>query len=193
MGNGRERKEGEGAQARESVPQGHAIPRPYFPPGRWKPSSCSAGMPAASGRRQDTAFIRAFGQADTEKVRAIWNRVVEDGAAFPQAEDLSKEEAEKFFARQACTGIAVEEDSGEIAGMSILHPGSIARAGCAVREGERGHHIGEAREKSCLARAKAYGLRILQFNAAAASNHPAQKRYEKLGFVRLGTIPGEFL
>ena len=57
-----------------------------------KQTSYRAGMPVPSGRRKDTgAFIRAFGQADTKEVRAIWNRAVDDGAAFQQVEDLTKE------------------------------------------------------------------------------------------------------
>mgnify|MGYP000379238871 CR=1 FL=1 len=39
---------------------------------------------------------------------------------------------------------------------------------------------------------KNFGFRILQFNAVVKSNAGALKLYEKLGFVRLGTIPKGF-
>lgn len=37
------------------------------------------------------------------------------------------------------------------------------------------------------------GFRILQFNAVVRSNTRALRLYEKMGFVRLGIIPGGFL
>ena len=43
--------------------------------------------------------------------------------------------------------------------------------------------------KHCMKMGKKFGFRILQFNAVVKSNAGALKLYEKLGFVRLGTIP----
>ena len=47
--------------------------------------------------------------------------------------------------------------------------------------------------RHCLQKGRELGFRILQFNAVVASNTPALRLYEKLGFTRLGTIPGGFL
>ena len=78
--------------SRGECPAGARDSASVLPPGRLKQTSYRAGMPVPSGRRKDTgAFIRAFGQADTKEVRAIWNRAVDDGAAFQQVEDLTKE------------------------------------------------------------------------------------------------------
>lgn len=44
----------------------------------------------------------------------------------------------------------------------------------------------------CLKTAKNMGFKILQFNAVVASNIHAIHLYERLGFVRLGEIPGGF-
>ena len=44
-----------------------------------------------------------------------------------------------------------------------------------------------------MQKGKELGFRILQFNAVVASNRYALRLYEKLGFIRLGTIPGGFL
>ena len=56
----------------------------------------------------------------------------------------------------------------------------------------RGLHIGEMLVKHCMKMGKKFGFRILQFNAVVKSNAGALKLYEKLGFVRLGTIPKGF-
>ena len=57
----------------------------------------------------------------------------------------------------------------------------------------RGRHIGETLVTHCMKKGKELGFRILQFNAVVATNGYALRLYEKLGFVRLGTIPGGFL
>lgn len=143
-------------------------------------------------------YIREFSDKDASAAAAIWNRVVDDGVAFPQLETLSEKEAAEFFNAQDFTGIAVDSDSGEIAGLYILHPnnigrcGHIANASYAVKFECRGNHVGEAIVKHSLEKAAELGFRLMQFNAVVAANHPALHLYEKLGFVRLGTIPGGF-
>lgn len=56
----------------------------------------------------------------------------------------------------------------------------------------RGLHIGEKLVKDCMEQGRRHGFRILQFNAVVESNIHARHLYERLGFVRLGTIPGGF-
>ena len=128
---------------------------------------------------------------------AIWNRVVEDGAAFPQTEPLTPEAGAAFFAEQTLTAVAVDED-GTVLGMYILHPnnvgrcGHIANASYAVATHARGRGVGEALVRDSLKQAKAHGFRIMQFNAVVATNTAALHLYEKVGFTRLGVIPKGF-
>lgn len=140
--------------------------------------------------------IRRYQEADIPAMAAIWNQVVEGGCAFPQEEGLTLPEASRFFASQSHCGVA--EQGERIAGLYILHPnnigrcGHIANASYAVDTSARGCGIGEALVRNSMDRAAALGFRILQFNAVVAQNHPAIRLYERLGFVRLGTIPGGF-
>lgn len=130
---------------------------------------------------------------------AIWNEVVEAGQAFPQLEALDLESGRAFFAAQSFTGIAVDSVSGAVCGLYILHPNNVGRCGhiCnasyAVATAARGQGVGELLVRHSMDEGRRLGFRILQFNAVVCTNHPALRLYEKLGFVRLGAIPGGFL
>jgi len=142
--------------------------------------------------------IRKYEDPDVSAAIAIWNRVVEDGIAFPQEELLTEETGREFFASQTYTAVAEDLDSGQVCGLYILHPNNIGRCGhiCnasyAVRADLRGFHIGEKLVSDCLVQGKAHGFRVMQFNAVVASNTHARHLYERLGFVQLGVIPGGF-
>ncbi len=142
--------------------------------------------------------VREFKLNDTDKVNVIWNDVVEEGKAFPQEEILDSSSGAEFFTSQSFTGVAFDADNGEIVGVYILHPNNVGRcahicnASYAVRADLRGNHIGEALVKDCIERAKLLGFGILQFNAVVKTNVGALALYEKLGFTRLGVIPGGF-
>lgn len=143
--------------------------------------------------------VREFIDSDAVEAVEIWNRVVEDGVAFPQLDTLNEENGIKFFKEQSYTGVAVDKKDGKIVGLYILHPNNVGRCGhiCnasyAVRYDLRGQHIGEELVKDCMQTAKRIGFKILQFNAVVATNTAALKLYEKLGFKKLGVIPNGFL
>ena len=143
--------------------------------------------------------IRKYESADVNEAVNIWNQVVEDGEAFPQTELLTEKTGDEFFREQSFTGIAYDEETGEITGLYILHPNNIGRCGhiCnasyAVRSDVRGKHIGEILVRHCMQKGRELGFRILQFNAVVSTNTYALRLYKKLGFVQLGTIPGGFL
>ena len=128
----------------------------------------------------------------------IWNEVVRDGIAFPQVEELTEREADDFFLSQSYTGIAEDDETGEVVGLYILHPNNVGRCGhiCntsyAVRSDNRGLHIGEQLVKDSLATGARLGFTLLQFNAVVASNIHALHLYERLGFTQLGRIPRGF-
>ncbi len=142
-------------------------------------------------------IIRELRPADLAAAVEIWNQVVEEGVAFPQLEMLDTNSGAEFFGSQSFTGIA--EEDGEIVGLYILHPNNVGRCGhiCnasyAVRRDRRGGGIGEKLVRHCLEKAAELGFKIMQFNAVVASNVRALALYERLGFVRLGTIPGGFM
>ena len=144
-------------------------------------------------------LIREYKEDDLKEAAAIWNQVVEDGKAFPQTELLTEENGAEFFREQSFTGVAIDKDTDRTLGLYILHPNNVGRCGhiCnasyAVRKDVRGQHIGEKLVKHSMKKGKDLGFGILQFKAVVASNTHALHLYERLGFVRLGKIPGGFL
>ena len=141
--------------------------------------------------------VRRYEEADLPRMAEIWNQVVEDGIAFPQLQTLKLDSARDFFAGQSFSAVA--EEDGRILGLYILHPnnegrcGHIANASYAVDRSARGKGAGEALVSHCLETAAALGFRLMQFNAVVKSNLGAIHLYEKLGFVRIGEVPGGFL
>lgn len=143
-------------------------------------------------------IIRPYRSADLPEMTAIWNEVVEDGAAFPQEDLLTPETGAEFFAAQTHSAVAEDRDTGALLGLYILHPNNVGRCGhlCnasyAVRSRSRGLHIGEKLVLDSLEQGRRHGFGIMQFNAVVASNLHARHLYERLGFVPLGVIPKGF-
>lgn len=140
--------------------------------------------------------VRAYETGDLPEMARVWNLIVADGIAFPQEEPLTLDAAAAFFASQSFSGVAV--DDGGLLGLYILHPNNVGRCGhianCsyAVDKAARGKGVGEKLVVHSMETAKALGFRVMQFNAVVKTNLAALRLYEKLGFQRLGVIPGGF-
>lgn len=95
-----------------------------------------------------SVIVRAYRPEDVPAMVTIWNQVVEDGEAFPQEDLLDEQTGAAFFAEQSLSAAAVDEESGLVVGMYILHPNNIGRCGTlanasyAVERSHRGRHIG---------------------------------------------------
>ena len=141
--------------------------------------------------------IREYRKEDLPSMIEIWNTIIEEANAFPQVCYLKEEEALEFFEDQTYTAVA--ELEGEILGLYILHPnntgrcGHIANASYAVKAGHRRMKVGEKLVRDSLCMAKSSGFKLMQFNAVVSTNKTAVHLYERIGFTRLGVIPGGFL
>jgi L-amino acid N-acyltransferase YncA len=142
-------------------------------------------------------IVRQYREEDLPSLIDIWNTVVEEANAYPQVKTMDREEAKAFFEIQTYTGVAVE--GTEVVGLYILHPnnigrcGHIANASYAVKAGLRGKKIGEKLVRDSLLKGKEFGFKLMQFNAVVSTNKAAIHLYEKIGFHRLGVVPGGFL
>ena len=144
-------------------------------------------------------IIQPYSRKHIADAIRIWNQIVGEGTAFPQMECLTEDSGDAFFSSQSFTGLAFDAENGKMLGLYILHPNNVGRCGhiCnasyAVDSKSRGLHVGETLVRHCMKKARELDFRILQFNAVVKSNTAALRLYEKLGFTRLGTIPGGFL
>lgn len=142
--------------------------------------------------------IRSYQSQDSLPATQIWNEVVKDGIAFPQDQEMTPRDGNQFFLEQTYTAVAEDTGTHEIVGLYILHPNNVGRCGhiCnasyAVKKSCRGMHIGEKLVLDCLKMAKENQFLILQFNAVVATNIHALHLYERIGFKKLGLIPGGF-
>lgn len=140
--------------------------------------------------------IREYRAEDLPQMARIWNDVVLAGEAFPQEEVLDLAGAKEFFGAQSHCAAAVAGD--EVLGLYILHPNNVGRCGhiCnasyAVAREARGRGLGEMLVRDSLQKAAALGFGLIQFNAVTAHNLAAHRLYARLGFQRLGAIPGGF-
>ena len=143
-------------------------------------------------------IVEKYDKKNIKAAIEIWNEVVRDGVAFPQEDELNEISGDEFFSAQSFTGLARDDETGEIVALYILHPNNVGRCGhisnasYAVKSNLRGRHIGEIIVKHCIETARELGFRILQFNAVVAENVHARNLYQRLGFKELGIIPGGF-
>ncbi len=145
-----------------------------------------------------TIGVRTYRNEDIAAMCDIWNKIVDEGIAFPQEEALTEGSGAAFFTGQTHCGVAYDTENGSILGLYILHPNNVGRCGhiCnasyAVASDIRNQGVGEALVRDCIAQGAANGFRVLQFNAVVRTNLAARHLYEKLGFTQLGTIRGGF-
>ena len=64
--------------------------------------------------------VREFNENDIQAANEIWNEVVEDGVAFPQEECLTEKSGLEFFKSQSYTGIAYDEETGDMSGSTYF-------------------------------------------------------------------------
>ena len=138
--------------------------------------------------------IEEYQEADLREIMEVWNEVVAESNAFPQDKALTEEEARAFFGKQDVTAVAKWD--GKVAGLYILHPNNVGRCGhqanasYAVSKKLRGRNVGE---QHSLEKAKELNYKLLIFNAVVKGNDSAVHLYQKLGFQKIGEVPGGFL
>ncbi|MFD2081716.1 Acetyltransferase (GNAT) family protein [Actinopolymorpha cephalotaxi] len=142
--------------------------------------------------------IRAYDEGDWPQVWPIIEAIVRKADTFCYDPLLNEAQAHAMWVVPPPGHVVVAVNDGRILGTSNMYanrpgPGShIASGNLMVAPDERGRGVGQALGGYLLAWARESGYAGVQFNAVAASNAPALKLYERLGFTVVGTVPGAF-
>ncbi len=141
--------------------------------------------------------IRPAKDADWQGIWNIFRDVISHGDTYTYAPDFTQEEAKNIWVNNDCHGYVVTHGDAIVGTFTIRtnKPGfgsHIANAGYMVDKAHRGQGIAQAMCSYSLKEAKKLGYDAMQFNFVVASNTPAVKLWQKMGFKIVGTVPKAF-
>ena len=141
--------------------------------------------------------IRRASDADFDAIWEIFYEVVQGGDTYPFLPEMTKEEAyQTWMQTPTATFVALAET--EVIGTYYLKPNQpglgshVCNAGYMVKAQARGQGVGRAMCLDSLEEARQLGFRAMQFNLVVATNQPAVKLWQELGFSIVGTLPKAF-
>lgn len=141
--------------------------------------------------------IRPVEKADHDAIRAIFMEIVRAGETYVFPMDLPESEFPRHWLGPGMHTYVAEE-RGRVVGTYMMKPNQlglgnhVANGSFMVPEAERGRGRGRAMGEHALKEAKRLGYRAMQFNMVVATNTPAIRLWESLGFHIAGTLPGAF-
>jgi L-amino acid N-acyltransferase YncA len=144
-------------------------------------------------------IIRDVAEGDWAQIWPFLRQICVEGETFSYPTDISEATARDFWllAPPHRTVVAVDE-GGTVLGTAKMNAnqmgnaGHVASASYMVDPAHSGQGVGRALCEETLRWATERGFRAMQFNAVVASNTPAVKLYESLGFQVIGTVPEAF-
>ena len=143
-------------------------------------------------------MIRAYQTSDWPSVCAILRAVVKAGDSFAYSPASTDPELRGFWIDSAlATYVACGQDGSVLGTYKLLanQPGlgsHVANCGYAVSPHARGRGLAALMCAHSQAEAVRLGFRAMQFNLVVATNLPAVRLWQKLGFRILATLPGVF-
>jgi len=141
--------------------------------------------------------IRTATVDDRDAIWTILRAVVATGDTWSFEPTTGRDEALAYWFAPGHRCFVAERD-GSIVGTYMLMPnhgglGShVANAGFMVAPDARGGGVGSAMGEHALREARRLGFRAMQFNFVVATNEPAVRLWQALGFRIVGTLPGAF-
>lgn len=141
--------------------------------------------------------IREAGESDFERIWPIFKSIVSQGDTYAYDINTTKQDGFKAWMTYPLKTYIVEDD-GEVLGTYYIvtnhnGPGAhVCNCGYMVSSKARGRGLATSMCEHSQQVAKALGYKAMQFNFVASSNLGAIRLWEKLGFNKVGTLPGAF-
>ena len=156
--------------------------------------------------RQTKSFVRVeiddMHPAESEKVRAMLNAVIDEGGSYPQADPLTPQGFADYWLKEGAFVVRLCQETEaastpltKIVGAFYIKPNfpgrcsHICNAGFIVAPEARGQGIGRLMGKAMLGLARDRGYRGVMYNLIFETNIPSLKLWESLGFKPIGRIP----
>jgi len=141
--------------------------------------------------------IRPATDADWPGIWEIFRDVISHGDTYTYAPDMDEEHAKNIWIHHDCHGYVVTHGNKIVGTFTIRtnKPGfgnHIANAGYMVHKDYRGRGVAQTMCSYSLKEAKRMGYQAMQFNFVVASNEPAVRLWQKMGFKIVGTVPKAF-
>jgi RimJ/RimL family protein N-acetyltransferase len=139
------------------------------------------------------------GMSDVEPLRRLYKVIVEEGTSYPHDRLPGDQEfLDYWFRNKSTVAVYRAEDArrAEMIGAFYLKPNwpgrasQVANAGFIVAPAWRNRGLGWLLGATMLEYAKGLGYRSVIFNLVFSQNHQARRLWQKLGFAKIGLIPG---
>jgi ribosomal protein S18 acetylase RimI-like enzyme len=146
-------------------------------------------------------IIRAATPADADGIWAVLEPVIRGGEHYALPRDLTREAALAYWGSPSHdVFVAIDDDGGGggVLGTYFVRPNQqgggahVANAGYATAPEVRGRGVARAMCAHSLEHARGRGFRAMQFNFVVATNEPAVRLWQAMGFGVIGRIPGGF-
>ncbi|MDC0602881.1 GNAT family N-acetyltransferase [Aliiglaciecola sp.] len=141
--------------------------------------------------------IREANQADFEGIWPIFQSIVEEGDTYAYDKDSTRDDGFKVWMTYPRKTFVVEENNQILGTYYIVSnhagPGAhVCNCGYMVSSAARGRGLATSMCEHSQQVARELGYKAMQFNFVASSNLGAIRLWEKLGFNKVGTLPGAF-
>ncbi len=142
--------------------------------------------------------IREIQEGEWPRVWEFMKPVVRSGESYPYAMDMTSSEASQMWLDATETAYVVEDEDGELLGSYYIKPNQptlgahVANCGYVVAERARRRGIAVAMCEHSQEEALRLGYRAMQFNLVVAPNKASVNLWTKMGFTKVGILPGAF-